>query len=83
AAAEAWAAEMGAAFLEELVENSEELSIAIGLKPLEKRRLQRQGAEVASKLVQWRPPLGTSRPSVKATQHQVPDHGVPGEQMVQ
>lgn len=49
-----WATDMGAAFIEEIVECSEELADALELKPLEKRRLQRQGPQVAAELVQKR-----------------------------
>ncbi|CAE7802002.1 unnamed protein product, partial [Symbiodinium sp. KB8] len=65
-AANAWGTQMGAAFLEELVENSEELAQAICLKPLEQKRLQRMGPEVAARLRLLRPSeaerIPTSRP---------------------
>ncbi|CAE7203533.1 unnamed protein product, partial [Symbiodinium natans] len=61
-AAAAWASQMGAAFLEELVENSEELAQAICLKPLEQKRLQRMGPEVAERLRRARPVEAESRP---------------------
>mmetsp|Transcript_102977 Transcript_102977/g.322166 ORF Transcript_102977/g.322166 Transcript_102977/m.322166 type:complete len:637 (+) Transcript_102977:88-1998(+) len=55
APAAVWAASMGAAFLEEVVENQEDLAEALQLRPLERRRLERQGGEVAARLAQWRP----------------------------
>jgi len=40
-----WAKDMGAISLEELVENATDLGDAMGLKPLEQKRLERQGMQ--------------------------------------
>eukprot|EP00434_Breviolum_minutum_P014259 symbB.v1.2.012571.t2/scaffold873.1/size155814/5 len=40
-----WAKDMGAISLEELVENAKDLGHAMGLKPLEQKRLERQGIQ--------------------------------------
>lgn len=58
-AAKQWATEMGAAFLEEILENQEDLCDALGLKLLERRRLQRQGAQLAEEILRHRPRLTT------------------------
>eukprot|EP00928_Gymnodinium_smaydae_P015270 TRINITY_DN15613_c0_g3_i2.p1 TRINITY_DN15613_c0_g3~~TRINITY_DN15613_c0_g3_i2.p1 ORF type:complete len:997 (-),score=119.88 TRINITY_DN15613_c0_g3_i2:166-3156(-) len=52
--AEAWAAEMGAVWLEEVIENAEDFADALRLKVLERRRLQRQGEQICSRLIQCR-----------------------------
>eukprot|EP00927_Polykrikos_kofoidii_P040696 TRINITY_DN34741_c0_g1_i1.p1 TRINITY_DN34741_c0_g1~~TRINITY_DN34741_c0_g1_i1.p1 ORF type:complete len:278 (+),score=51.34 TRINITY_DN34741_c0_g1_i1:825-1658(+) len=49
-----WAIEMGAAFVEEIVDNAEDFSDALGLKPLERKRLERQGAQVAAQIARRR-----------------------------
>lgn len=51
----AWAAEMGAAYLEELAENWKALADALALRPLERRRLERQGLPAAQRLALLRP----------------------------
>eukprot|EP00928_Gymnodinium_smaydae_P042530 TRINITY_DN28612_c0_g1_i1.p1 TRINITY_DN28612_c0_g1~~TRINITY_DN28612_c0_g1_i1.p1 ORF type:complete len:447 (+),score=82.51 TRINITY_DN28612_c0_g1_i1:65-1405(+) len=62
-----WSATMGAAFLEELVENQEELASELKLKPLEKRRLFRQGPQVAARLVSNRPARATTSQLTSST----------------
>lgn len=50
-----WASDMGAISLEELVENAQDLSEAIGLKPLERKRLERHGPQAMRQIVAQRP----------------------------
>lgn len=50
-----WATSMGAASLEELLENQDDFADALGLRPIERARLQRSGAEVAAQLIRLRP----------------------------
>eukprot|EP00746_Dinoflagellata_sp_MGD_P121629 gnl/MRDRNA2_/MRDRNA2_56743_c0_seq1.p1 gnl/MRDRNA2_/MRDRNA2_56743_c0~~gnl/MRDRNA2_/MRDRNA2_56743_c0_seq1.p1 ORF type:complete len:351 (-),score=60.67 gnl/MRDRNA2_/MRDRNA2_56743_c0_seq1:49-1101(-) len=52
--AAAWASNMGGAFLEEIVENSEDLADALQLKPLERRRFLKQGPAVCQAILQRR-----------------------------
>ncbi|CAJ1461615.1 unnamed protein product, partial [Effrenium voratum] len=47
-----WAAEMGAVSLEELAEHWAELSADLGLRPLERRRLERNGLAEAAQVEQ-------------------------------
>ncbi|CAE7714743.1 unnamed protein product, partial [Symbiodinium necroappetens] len=47
----AWAADMGAASLRELAEHAEALAEALPLKPLEARRLQREGLAAAERVL--------------------------------
>lgn len=56
--AAAWASKMGAAFLEEIVENSEDLADDLQFKPLERRRFLKQGPGICEALVQRREVLG-------------------------
>ncbi|CAJ1396187.1 unnamed protein product [Effrenium voratum] len=71
-AIESWAAEMGAVFLEELLDNAEELAESLALKPLEKKRLQRHGHEVLARVQPERlcEPL---RPSTRTAQAPSPE----------
>eukprot|EP00434_Breviolum_minutum_P014260 symbB.v1.2.012571.t3/scaffold873.1/size155814/5 len=46
-----WAKDMGAISLEELVENAKDLGHAMGLKPLEQKRLERQGIQANCMMV--------------------------------
>lgn len=50
-----WASDMGAISLEELVENAQDLSEAMGLKPLERKRLERHGPQAMRQIVAQRP----------------------------
>lgn len=50
-----WASDMGAIFLEELVENAQDLSEAMGLKPLERKRLERHGPQAMRQIIAQRP----------------------------
>merc|ERR1712216_459688 len=67
APAAAWALEMGAAYLEEIIENKDDFADALELKPLERKRLDRQGPQAATRILHWRPNETTGTvPSVGA-----------------
>lgn len=59
--AAAWVKRMGAAYLEEVAENCEDLAESLPLKPLERKRLCRQAEALAAKLAAHRP-TGESPP---------------------
>jgi len=50
-----WTRAMGAAFLEEVMENQEDFAETLNLRPLGLRRLQRQGPETVARLARLRP----------------------------